>query len=116
MNIDTLLQDEIQDELQHLKGMAVGSDEYKTAVDGITKLTDRTIEMKRLEQEQQLKEQQMKEDRIDRWIRNGLTALGIAVPAGVTIWGALKTFKFEETGTITSDTGKKFLNGLFSRR
>ena len=53
MNIETLLREEIKSELEELKKMSLGTDEYRTTVDGIAKLADRAIEMERLDIESQ---------------------------------------------------------------
>ena len=127
MEIEELLDEEIQQEFSTLKKMGMGTEEYKTSVDGLTKLLDRAIEMKKIdieeddrietrEFENDLKLKQMKDDKIDRWIKNGLTALGIAVPTAVTIWGTLKSFKFEEEGTITTIMGRGFINKLLPKK
>ena len=44
MAIEEKLRTEIETEFEKLEGMEVGSDEYKTTVDGLTKLVDRAIE------------------------------------------------------------------------
>ena len=51
MSIKTLLVEEIQDELNDLSDLDLGSEEYKITVDGLTKLIDRAIEMEKFETE-----------------------------------------------------------------
>ena len=43
-----LLEEEIQAELEALSGMEVGSEPYKIAVDGLTKLIDRATNLRML--------------------------------------------------------------------
>ena len=45
MKNETMLHDEIKAELEELSKLEVGSDKYETAVNGISKLMDRAIEM-----------------------------------------------------------------------
>lgn len=119
MNIEALLKEEIQSEFETLKTVNMGSEEYKTAVDGLTKLVDRAIEIEKFNAEREdndLKQEQMKDEKIDRWIKNGLTLAGIIVPTGLTVWGTLKSFKFEETGTITTMMGRGFINKLLPKK
>ena len=127
MNIETMLNDEIRDELEELKKMELGTDKYKTAVDGLTKLIDKTIDLKKVEVERKeraeardietdLKLKQMEDDCKDRRVRNGLTAVSILGGLGVTVWGALKSWKFEETGVVTSTAGRKFISSLFFKK
>ena len=119
----TIIHDEIVEALQELNKMEVGTDTYKIAVDGLTKLIDREIEIRKLEQERQeaverrehdaeLKKMELKAESNDRLRKDILTGLGIAVPAGCGIWAFIKSMKFEETGTITTDGGKAALKGL----
>lgn len=126
MNIENLLTEEIKDELETLKKMEVGSDKYKSAVEGITKLVDRAIELEKIEvncqekeadreHEAELKLRELNDEKKSKTISALLNLLGIAVPAGLTIWGTFKTFKFEETGTITTQAGRNFINKLFKK-
>ena len=121
MKNETLLHEEIRDEFENLKKMELGTDKYKTTVDGLVKLVDKAIEIDKLnveheekvknrEIENDLKLQQLEDERKDRNIKNCLT--GVSVVGGlITTWFyAHKTFKFEETGTITSNAGRNFIN------
>ena len=127
MAIEKRLVDEIESEFEELESMEVGSDKYRNTVDGLTKLVDRAIEIKKIDAEQSekiraqnaeedFKRQQMQEDKKDRWIRNGIAAAGVVLPTLVTVWGALKTFQFEETGTVTTSIGRGFINKLLPRK
>lgn len=127
MGIRTSLREEIQSEFQELKKMEVGSDEYETAVNGLTKLMDRSIEMEKLEIdraekeesreiETELKVQAMAEERKDRWIKNLIAAAGIVIPTVVTIWGTKKSIEFEKEGTITTIMGRGFIQKLLPKK
>ena len=127
MKIDTLLRQEIEKELGELSRIELGTEQYESTVNGVTKLLDRAIEMQKFdadrddrldsqERDYKLKLQQMSEDRKDRFWKNVLTALGIAIPTGVTVWGTLKSLKFEETGTITTVAGRSFISNLFRKK
>lgn len=122
--IDTMLRDELQREFENLKDMKSGTEEHKVGVDSLTKLLDRAIEMDKLEADVQekaenrevdasLKEKQMQEDKKDRIVKNCLTAVSLIASVGLTIWGSCKSWKFEETGTITSTAGREFMKKLF---
>lgn len=145
MDIETLLQEEIVSELETLKDLEKGGTEYKATVDGLTKLIDRAIEMdkynieredktseREFEREQKLNQMeeekrerefereykltQMKEDKIYRWVDNVLKGLGIGLPLAVTVWGTLKSLKFEETGTVTTPIGRGFISKLIHKK
>ena len=119
MNIKTLLCDEVQEELDILNQIGVGTENHKLATEDVTKLVDRIIDLEKIEierKEYELKLAQMEEDKKGRWIKDGISVFGILVPAGVAIWGTLKTFKFEETGTVTGIIGRGWINKLLPKK
>ena len=127
MEIEQLLQDEIKDELQGLSTLELGSDQYKVTTDGIAKLMDRAIEMDKLNEELNERRANLNEDLAlkyrqidaeirDRKIKNVIAVAISGVGTIVTIWGTLKTLKFEEVGTVTTMAGRNFINNLFKRK
>ena len=127
MNIEDQLRKEISSELEKLGEMEVGSEQYKTTVDGLAKLMDRAIEAEKFEIERQdkaktqeiensMKLKQMKDENKDRLIRNIIAGAGILIPAGLTVWGTVKSFQFEEKGTITTIIGRGFVNKLLPKK
>ena len=126
-SIRELLDEEIQVEFEKLSELEVGSESYKATVDGLAKLVDRAVEIDKTEMENatkieaqnienDLKALQIKEDNRDRWVRNGIAIAGIIVPSVLTVWGTLKSFKFEETGTVTTILGRGFINKLLPKK
>lgn len=116
-SIETKLHLEIEDELDKLDAITdKGSDEYKATLDSVTKLMDRAIEMEKLGNEIEKYQLQMREDQKDRLIKNILTGAGIVIPSLITIWGTVKSIKFEETGTITTIIGRGFINKLLPKK
>ena len=123
MKIKETLYKEIEDELQALNEVEVGTDEYKASVDGVTKLLDRAIEiekheaeMKEREAERIAKNIQVAEEQKDRVVKNCISAGGVVLPLLVTIWGTLKSFKFEQDGTVTTIMGRGFINKLLPKK
>ncbi len=127
MDIEALLKREIEDEFEVFQNMTLGTEDYKMTIDGLTKLLDRHIELKKVdydheekaknrEYDNQLKIKQMEEDQKDRWIKNGIAIASFVIPSLITIWGTKKSFEFEKTGTITTIMGRGFLNKLISKK
>lgn len=121
MSIKTMLNEEIQSEFSELAKIEVGTEPYKTTVEGLTKLVDRMIEIEKVEaecydrdkafeSERALKLQQMREERNDRIVKNCIAVGSTLLGVGVTIWGACATFKFEEEGSISTTLGRGFIN------
>ena len=126
-NIRTYLDEEIEDEIKELSGLELGSESYKAAVDGVAKLMDRKIEMEKLEfehaeqvktreYEEATKRMQSYEDRKDRIIKDTITVAGFVIPSVITIWGTIKSLKFEEEGTVTTIMGRGFIQKLLPRK
>jgi hypothetical protein len=143
--LTTLLKNEIETELNTLGDMDMGSEEQSKAVGDLTKLLDRAIELEKIEVDKQqkesnreieyekmenelrlkeqaqefdreLKEKQRKDENIDRAVKNTLTGVSIIGGFGLTIWGTIKSIKFEETGTITTIMGRGFINRLLGKK
>lgn len=111
-----------------------GSEEHKALVDAIAKLEDKSLEMERIQidaadkakarerefkndiLEHNLKCEQMSEDRIDRWVKNILTGVGIVSSTALAVWGTLKSFEFEKEGTVTTIMGRGWVNRLFGKK
>ena len=127
MNLEKKLHAEIGREIDILEGLEVGTESYKTLVDGVTKLTDRAIEIDRFNAEveakaevqkfeNELKLKQMKEEKIDRIAKNCLSAVGIILPIVITVWGTKASFEFEKEGTVTTIMGRGFINKLLPKK
>lgn len=127
MNIENLLHEEIGKEFEKLNKMEEGTEAYKTTVDGLTKLMDRAIEINKIDAERverknqivienSLKAQQARDEKIDKIVRNAISIAGIVIPSVITIWGTVKSIKFEETGTITTIMGRGFINKLLPKK
>lgn len=123
MNVETLVHEELVYRLGKMKGMTEGSDEHKATLDEVTKLLDRAIEMERLGEEKkdksetrkfenELKSKQFELDKWDRVAKHCLAGVSIVGGLTLTVWGSLKGWKFEETGTVVSPTSKRFINNL----
>ena len=130
MELDNLLEEQIKGGLEGLGNLGMGSEEYKSASEAITKLIDREIELKKLDsanddkrhqrlieiKDRELDRKKYESDEKDRWIKNGLTAAGLIIPTIVTIWGTIKSFEFEEKGSITTIMGRGFINKLLPKK
>lgn len=145
MEFKSKLLDEINREFEKLEAMEVGTDEYKATVDGLTKLVDRAIEVRKVEiskdeksesfkldselkrasmareleesgTSNRLKEKQVIDEEKDRLIKNCIAVAGIVLPSIITVWGTLKSFQFEKEGTVTSIMGRGFINKLLPRK
>lgn len=120
MQVHDALCTEVLEEMSILEKADIGSDVYKSAVDGITKLVDRINEIKRIqadcdekakasEFDAELRRKQQEDEQRNRLIGHILTGASIVIPAIITIWGTVKSFEFEQTGTVTTLLGRKLV-------
>ena len=127
MKFEHLLKEEIVSEVESLGKLELGTEQYKTTVDGVTKLVDRALEIEKIdieaeerersrEIETNLKIQQMEDDKKDRKVKNGIAIGSTLLGVAVTVWGTLKTLKFEEEGTVTTLMGRGFINKLLPKK
>ena len=132
--IKTLLNDEIQSEIEDLSQITLGSEEYKVTVDGLAKLMDRAIEMDKIEADRKERKEKLKidldkmdqdlenelmnrrEERKSRMVKDTITVAGILIPTIVTIWGTKVTLDFEKEGTVTTIMGRGFINKLLPNK
>lgn len=137
-SIKQLLEDEIKSELEVFGDLELGSEEYKMAVDGLTKLFDRAIELEKIEVnsndkskdrdaerdwkieqriiDRDLEEERLRNEKTDRFANYLLAAAGIIIPSIITIWGTHKTLRFEQEGTVTTIMGRGFINKLLPKK
>ena len=113
MSLRTLLDIAIEDGFDKLDEMEVGSEQYVDTSEQLIKMTDRVIKIEEMELnsknqksnqeiDKDLRLKQMKQEQIDRYIKHGLTAVSVLGGIALTVWGAKASWRFEETGTITS--------------
>lgn len=124
MSVKELLEKEIKTLHEALEEMEVGTGEHTKATNDLAKLLDKYNEMikndydywdrrETREKDHEIKERQLEDDRKDRLVKNWLTGISIGGGFGLTIWGTLKSLKFEETGSLTTSAGREFIKKLF---
>ena len=119
MEIKKNLIGEFDARLEDFGELDLKSDEYKKAVDNLTKIADRIIEIDKIEVEREkskvennLKEQQMKDEKRDRIIQNVIEAFKVVGGFGFAAWGLKKSIEFEKEGTFTTLGGRSIVNQL----
>jgi len=118
--ISNMLDEEIKSEMKKIKELTPGSDEHTKAVqtcERLYKLRQEDISKDREfmersersaidEQERQVKHKQQFWDRIMNGLEIGVKIAGIVIPAAVYCVFMDRGYKFEETGTYTSQNMK----------
>lgn len=126
MSIKTKLTEEFNDEILEISKMEVGSKEHSAAVESLTKLADRIIEIDKIDNEKELKEnaqsddvllkdKQLKVNKVDTVLKHAGNVGKALLMASVGIWIYSSSMEYEKDGVIpTTDGGraiiKQFLN------
>ena len=111
MSIETNLKEEVLLELDELSKAEFGSEKYKTGVSGVMQLTDRLIEMSKMDSE----DEKVEEDKKDRKTKNRISVLSTVLPSVIAVVGGAAMFIYEERGSITSQTGRKIIDKYIFR-
>lgn len=121
--IERLFEERIEKEMEEIGKEQIGTDKYKSGIDGVTKLADRLIELKKLEVERDKYErdrdfdetyklQQLKAEKKDRIAKNCLTAASIGVPvAGAFVMGIM-SMNFQRTDSFFTEAGNGAVRSL----
>lgn len=122
MNYEVELNEVIAGQIKEMDRLEVGSEQYKIAVDGVCKLIDKSVEIRKVRiskleraDEREDKLAQYYGDKKERRIQMFINIGGIIIPVIVTVWGTFKTFQFEKEGTVTTILGRKFVQNLFKK-
>lgn len=125
MSVQTDLREELVLEIKELNKVEFGSEKYKVGVNGIAQLTDKLIELDRLEQEDKkldienqkldIEYQKLEDEKKDRKAKNRISVFGVAAPATIAVVGGVAMFIYEERGSITSQMGRKLIDKYIFR-
>lgn len=98
-----MLDDAIRTEFERMLTLTEGSDEYKRAYDRLRSLYTLKIDESKISVDEKIKLTQMLENAKDRKIDVLIKVGEIVVPSVLTLIFVIWGFKFEETGTFTSN-------------
>ncbi len=99
-----------------LKEYQPDSNEYEILLDEKDRIRKEILELERIDQETDVKISQIECDNGRERIRNVISIVTFVISTGVSIYGIRKTFKFDESATITSTLGKPLLSNLIPRK
>ena len=115
-----------------LEAAEVGSDEHEKALNSLVKIVKLTAEVEQVQQdgidkekardrsmqndirEYNLKYEQLQHEHRNEVIKHVITIGTTIVTIIVTVWGTKVSLRFEEHGTITTNAGRSFFNGIFN--
>lgn len=116
ISMQSLLLGEISTLFSELDQLTPGTEEYSKTNDELVRLMDRAIKMESFSIENATKQKEMDDEKKDRIVKNVLTGVSIVGGFALTVWGTVKSIKFEETGTFTTIMGRGFIQKLLPKK
>ena len=119
-----LLNEEVECQIEEVHKISLGTDESKIAIDGVTKLADRSIELEKLRiQEEDLAEKrnmdyELRSEQIKKEHLRGMIDIGTKVLIGLgglalSVWGTIYTTNFERDDNYTTSASRGWVSSLF---
>lgn len=116
MSVKTKLEEEFESQIKELHKIDVGSEKYKVAVDGVTKIADRIIECEKIDKELDFKNSELavnselksEENRISS-NRNMMDIFKTGAPIVAAFTMGLISMKWEKVDVLSSTAGKSVL-------
>lgn len=95
-----------------IKQMSIESDGYSMVLEERDRIRNELLKLEQIEQERGAKESQIQAENKREKVRNRITIGTTLGSIGVSVWMVCKTFKFDQTSTVTSTLGRNILNGI----
>lgn len=95
-----------------IKDCNLSNESRKELLEERDKIRNELIKLKQIDKEENVKLEVMKSEDKREKVRNGISLCTFVITTGVSIYAILRTFKFDQTGTITSTLGHNILNGM----
>ncbi len=90
-------------------------DSYRIAVEDRDKIRNELIKLEQMENEKETQNKQLKSESKKELIHNTLSMITFGVTTGLSIYTIIRTFKFDQTSTVTSTLGRNALNGVIPK-
>lgn len=115
--IEEALWRDYKDASDLIDGLEIGDnvDGYRVAVEDRDKIRNEIIKLEQMKNEKEIQNEQIKSESKKDLIKNVLSIVTFGVTTGVSIYTILKTFKFDQTSTVTSTLGRNALNGVIPK-
>lgn len=103
-NLEEEICEEILRETEELKNLKQGSEEHSAAVKSVAELYKLELERQKIANEEADTVRENKREKLAHWLQFAVGAAGLIIPQIFYAVWLKKGFKFEETGTFTSQT------------
>lgn len=100
---------------EQIGSLKVEDANYNLLLEERDKIRNEMIKLEQAEQEINVKNSQIEAENKREIVRNSITIGTFAVSTMVSLFAMAKTFRFDETGTVTSTMGRNILNGFIPK-
>lgn len=100
---------------KQIESLEIKDDNYELLLEERDKIRNELIKFEQADMEAKHKQGQLEAENKREKIRNQITIGTFVVSTGVSVWAILRTFRFDETATITSTMGRGILNGVIPK-
>jgi hypothetical protein len=116
-NIEEALWQDYEDAGNRIGGLNIEEnvDSFKIAIEDRDKIRNELIKLEQMKNEKEIQNKQLKSDSKKELIRNIFSVGSFIVTTGLSIYTIWRTFKFDESSTITSTLGRGTLNGVIPK-
>lgn len=124
MSTKNLFVEEIEAEIGEISKIQVGTEEYEKSVNGLSKLTDKLVDMQKLEaaeedralkaRELDIREAELEAEKKHNKIKTVVEVGGKILAGGMVLFGMVYTWAREDDNINTSTVGKKCTNEVLS--
>lgn len=88
---------------------------YRVATEDRDKIRNELIKLEQMKNEKDTQNEQLKSDSKKDLVKNVLSMVTFGVTTGLSIYTIIRTFKFDQTSTVTSTLGRNALNGVIPK-
>lgn len=128
MKSTEIIEEEVVTTMASISEMELGSEQHKAAVDAVAKLTDKVVDLKKVELEERkinmerdeknalraIELDKIAHEKRDQKIKNGITVASIVAPIAAAIWANVYNWRKEANGIMSSTLGRKSIE-FFSK-
>lgn len=100
---------------EKIKVVDIDNERYELLLETKDKLRNELIKIDQVNMEFLMKQKQIEAENKREKTRNAITIVSFVITTGVGIWTVIKTFRFDQTSTITSTLGRSGLTNVVSK-
>jgi hypothetical protein len=98
-----------------IDNLSIDNEQYEKLLEERDKIRNELIKLEQATMDSDVKKLQIEAENKREKIRNGITIGTFGVSTIIGIWTVVKTFKFDESGTVTSTLGRSSISNVVTK-